>query len=111
MPAKAPRPPPPGGEQLPLPLSPAGAVPEPKPAAAEPSRHPWSWLLMRVFAADVTACERAGCGGRMRIVEIATERHDVARVLFDLGLGPRGPPRTRPARLAPVGQLSLDFPG
>ncbi len=65
-------------------------------AATEPSRHPWSWLLMRVFAADVTTCERAGCGGRMRIAEIATERHDVERVLFDLDLGPRGPPRPRP---------------
>ena len=105
------RSPTPGGEQLPLPLLSPGAAPEPKPRNAEPSRQPWSWLLMRVFNADVTTCERKGCGGRTRIVEIATERHDISRVLFDLGLGPRGPPRTRPARPAPVGQLSLDFAG
>jgi hypothetical protein len=66
---------------------------------------------MRVFAADVSTCERAGCGGRMRIVDIATTPHDAARVLFDLGLGARGPPRPRPARRAPAGQLSLDFTG
>ena len=35
----------------------------------------------REFCADVMG---AGCGGRMRIVEIATKRHDVERVLFDL---------------------------
>ncbi len=117
VPAKA-KPPPPGGEQLPLPLSlPPGAAggsastmaPPEKPRTAEPSRHPWSWLLTRVFAADVTTCERAGCGGRMRIVEIATERSDISRVLFELGLGARGPPRPRPARPVPAGQLSLDF--
>jgi len=36
---------------------------------------------------------------------------DAARVLFDLGLGPRGPPPARPARRAPAGQLNLDFTG
>ncbi|WP_181197423.1 transposase [Enhygromyxa salina] len=33
------------------------------------SRHPWAWLLARVFAVDVMTCSR--CGGRMRLVEIA----------------------------------------
>jgi hypothetical protein len=71
---------------------------------------------MRVFGADVTTCERLvsgdqRCGGRTRIVEIATEKDDIARVMFDLGLGPRGPPRPRPARPAPAGQLALDFAG
>jgi hypothetical protein len=69
---------------------------------------------MRVFAADVTTCERLlsgdqRCGGRMRIVEIATEHADISRVMFDLGLGPRGPPRPRPARSSPAGQLRFDF--
>jgi len=108
VPTKVPKPPS-GGEQLPLPLSP-GPQPE-APRTAEPSRHPWSWLLMRVFAADVTSCERKGCGGRMRVVEIAPTPRDAARVLFDLGLGPRGPPPARPARRALAGQLSLDFTG
>jgi hypothetical protein len=106
--AKAPQP----THQLCLPLSSAElSTPDPKPQKAEPSRHPWSWLLMRVFNADVTTCERAGCGGRMRIVEIATERHDIERVLFDLGIGPRGPPRNRPACPLLAGQLSFDFTG
>jgi hypothetical protein len=39
------------------------APPEP------PSRHPWAWLLRRVFAVDVTTCPVDGCGGRMRIVD------------------------------------------
>jgi hypothetical protein len=69
---------------------------------------------MRVFGADVTTCERLvsrgqRCGGRMRIVEIATEHADISRVMFDLGLGPRGPPRPRPARKPPAGQLRFDF--
>ena len=44
-------------------------------------------------------------------VEIATERHDIERVLFDLGIGPRGPPRNRPACPLLAGQLSFDFTG
>jgi len=114
VPTKVPQPTPSGGEQLCLPLSFAQLSTrpdEPEPRKAEPSRHPWSWLLMRVFNADVTTCERAGCGGRMRIVQIATERHDIERVLFDLGIGPRGPPQHRPARPALAGQLNFDFTG
>lgn len=104
-------PPPTRGEQLPLPLSPAAPPPDQRSRTAEPSRHPWSWLLMRVrvFGADVTTCERVGCGGRMRIVEIATEQRDIARVMFEHGMGPRGPPPERPARPPPAGQLTFDF--
>ena len=68
------------------------------------SRHPWAWLLQRVFAVDVMTCSR--CGGRMRLVEIANSRDDVARVLATIGLGPRPPPRPR---LALPGQLELDL--
>ena len=60
----------------------ADAKPLKKPSA-EPSRHPWAWLIMRVFAADVSTCERAGCGGRMRIVQIATKQRDIAQQGFD----------------------------
>src|SRR5690606_9496230 len=47
-------------------------------------------------------CSR--CGGRMRLVEIADSRDDIARVLANVGLGPRPPPRPRPAL---PGQLEL----
>lgn len=81
------------GEATPLEL-------ELKPA----SRHPWAWLLARVFAVDVMTCSR--CGGRMRLVEIADSQDDIARVLANVGLGPRPPPRPRPAL---PGQLELDL--
>ena len=74
---------------------------------AEPSRHPWSWLLQRVFAVDVLKCER--CGGRLRLVEIAKKPNDISRVLGDVGdarAPPRAPPRAE--RLA-HGQLRLAF--
>jgi hypothetical protein len=64
----------------------------------------WAWLLARVFAVDVMTCSR--CGGRMRLVEIADSRDDIARVLAHVGLGPRPPPRPRPAV---PGQLELEL--
>jgi hypothetical protein len=68
------------------------------------SRHTWAWLLARVFAVEVMTCSR--CVGRMRLVEIANSREDIARVLANVGLGPRPPPRPRPAL---PGQLELDL--
>jgi hypothetical protein len=73
-------------------------------APAPASRHPWAWLLQRVFAVDAMTCSH--CSGRMRLVEIADSRDDVARVLATIGLGPRPPPRPRPAL---PGQIELDF--
>ena len=68
------------------------------------SRHPWAWLLRRVFAVDVLSCER--CEGRMRLVEIANTPEELSRVLAKVGLGPRPPPRRRPAL---PGQLELEL--
>ncbi len=68
------------------------------------SRHPWAWLLARVFAADVTVCPR--CAGRMRLVKLATTREELTKALAHAGLGPRPPPRARPTML---GQLELCF--
>ncbi len=76
---------------------------------AEPSRHPWSWLLQRVFAVDVLKCQK--CGGRLRIVEIAKKPDDVSRVLGERGYA-RAPPRAPPIAELPVsphGQLCLVF--
>jgi hypothetical protein len=52
-----------------------------------PARHPWAWLLQRVFAVDIMTCPR--CHGPMRLVKIANKSDDIARVLADLGLGAR----------------------
>jgi hypothetical protein len=70
----------------------------------QPARHPWAWLLQRVFAVDIMTCPR--CRGAMRLVNIANKSDDIARVLAELGLGARPPPRPRPA---PTGQLELCF--
>jgi hypothetical protein len=46
------------------------------------------------------------CTGPMRLVKIATTRDEIARALAHAGLGPRPPPRPRPAML---GQLEICF--
>ena len=59
----------------------------------------------RVFALDILKCEH--CGGRLRIVELATKPDDVTRVLGERGWA-RGPPRAElPAFMD--GQLRLQF--
>ena len=76
---------------------------------AEPSRHPWQWLLQRVFAGDILKCEQ--CGGRLRLVEIATKRDDISRALGDLGYArapPSAPPRAESSALV-HGQQRLAF--
>jgi hypothetical protein len=80
------------------PAPPAEVEPPPR----KPGRHPWAWLLRRVFAVDVTLCDR--CAGRMRIVDIALTQDAIARVLARHGLGPQPPPA--PQRPVP-GQLGL----
>ena len=88
----------------------AGEATELEPGCASPSstkpsnRHPWAWLLQRVFAVDVMTCPR--CRGAMKLVEIANEREAIARALANAGLGPRPPPRPRPPL---PGQLQLKF--
>ncbi|PRQ06392.1 hypothetical protein [Enhygromyxa salina] len=72
--------------------------------AKRASRLPWAWLLQRVFAVDIMTCP--SCRGAMRVVKIANKPDDIARVLTDLGLGPRLPPRPG---LAPTDQLELDL--
>jgi hypothetical protein len=68
------------------------------------SRHPWAWLLARVFAVDVMVCPH--CAGRMRLVKLATTREEITKALAHAGLGPRPPPRARPTVL---GQLELSL--
>ena len=75
---------------------------DPEPAPSSPGRHPWAWLLKRVFKADVTVCPK--CQGRMRITQVALTADDIGRILAHHGLGPRPPP---PPILSPPGQLGL----
>ena len=61
----------------------------PEDKTAEPSRHPWAWLLRRVFAIEILGCAR--CGGALRIAKIATKPDEIARALGKQ-TRPRGPP-------------------
>ena len=54
-----------------------------------PQRHPWAWLLKRVFLVDIT--ERPGCGGRMKRLEVCAEKRDIHRAVSAHGLSPRAP--------------------
>jgi SAM-dependent methyltransferase len=51
-------------------------------------RHPWAWLVRRVFKEDVTVCPR--CQGRLRVIEIVTESEAIKRT--EQGLCPIPPP-------------------
>ena len=77
---------------------------ERSPGTSGSSRHPWAWLMRRVFVHEVLVCQR--CKGEMRLVEIINDSDEIARALADAGLGPRPPPRPRPT---PPGQLLLDL--
>lgn len=84
------------GEQLPLfHRSDAGPL-----APAPSSRHPWQWLLSRVFAVEIRTCPH--CGGSMRLVTIAKTPTEVATVLEGRAPRARAPPPL-------PGQLALDF--
>jgi hypothetical protein len=84
------------GEQLPLfGLTDAGPL-----APPPSSRHPWDWLLRRVFSADVRTCP--DCGGSMRLVTVAKVPEQVAKVLEGRAPRSRAPPPL-------PGQLALDF--
>jgi len=85
-------------EQLPL-FTPADGGPlEPPPRV----RHPWAWLLRRVFAADIVRCPR--CDGRMRLLDVVTDADHIARLLARVGPSARAPPSPDP-----TGQLELHF--
>ena len=76
----------------------------------DPKRHPWAWLLRRVFAMEVLVCVH--CAGKLRLVEIATEPAAIKRIIRDerrrrgepvSEMEARAPPR------GPPGQLMFAF--
>ena len=54
---------------------------EEKNAETKRKRHPWAWLLKRVFAVEVLVCVH--CAGKLRLVEIATEAAAIKRTIRD----------------------------
>jgi hypothetical protein len=84
----------PTGDAQPLLFEPAPPRSPPPP----PSRHPWAYLLRRVFAARIMTCPK--CQGVMRTAAIATDADDIRAVLGTI-------PRARPP--PPLRQLELDF--
>ena len=76
---------------------------EPRPAAG---RKPWSWLLRRVFDADLSVCPRCE-HSPMRIRQVALTAKAIEQVLVRHGLSARPPPAS-PTPQA-LGQLALKF--
>ena len=83
---------------------------EEKCAEKKPTRHPWAWLLRRVFAVEVLVCVH--CAVKLRLVEIATEPAAIKRIIRDerrrrgepvSEMKARAPPR------GPPGQLMFAF--
>ena len=79
-------------------------------AEQKPTRHPWAWLLRRVFAVEVLVCVH--CAGKLRLVEIATEAVAIKRIIRNerrrqgepvSEMEARAPPR------GPPGQLMFAF--
>jgi hypothetical protein len=74
------------------------------------TRHPWAWLLRRVFAVEVLVCVH--CAGKLRLVEIATEPEATRRIAREERRR-RGeaesPVEARASPRGPPGQLSFTF--
>ncbi|MFT5355068.1 MAG: hypothetical protein ACI9KE_002284 [Polyangiales bacterium] len=62
-----------------------------------PSRHPWAWLLRRVFAVDIMTCPK--CQGAMRVKSIATEASTIQPVLGMASRARPPPPALRQLKL------------
>ena len=65
-------------------------------------------MRARVFAADVETCPR--CEGRIRLVEVATEKGDVDRILAAHGMGPAPPVEHGPSAAGQMSCLLLTHP-
>jgi hypothetical protein len=64
----------------------------------------WAWVLKRVFLVDVIKYPDGG--GRMKWLEVCSERRDIHRMLSAHGLAPRAPP---PVGWMPLGQMRISF--
>jgi hypothetical protein len=70
-------------------------------------RHPWAWLMKRVFQRDVSLCPR--CQGPMTIREVALTADSITRVLARHGHGPQPPPTPPMSKWVDPTQGCLNF--
>lgn len=60
---------------------------QPQPARnSAPARYRWAQLLARVFAADLTRCQRPDCAGKVRVIAEIIDPDVIAKILSHLGL-------------------------
>jgi hypothetical protein len=71
-----------------------GAESEVETVQARPRRISWARLLERVFDIDVRHCPRCGAG-QVKIIAAILERAVLGKILTQLGLDPRPPPRSQ----------------
>jgi putative transposase len=72
-------------------------------APGSPARMSWACLLKRVFDLDIEYCPN--CGGRLQIIAAIVEPQTIAKILTQLHLPARAPPRS-PARPLPLFQAA-----
>jgi hypothetical protein len=80
------------------------------PPPSAPARLRWAWLLKRVFAIDSEQCPQ--CGGPLKIIATIEDPTVIAKILTQLGLSIRAPPRATFAgiRSTPNGLIPDRFP-
>ena len=67
----------------------AGAsLPQPAPRQGAAAHYRWAELLARVFAIDLTRCQRPGCVGTTKVIAEVIDPDVIAKILTHLGLMP-----------------------
>jgi hypothetical protein len=64
-------------------------------------------LLRRTYGVDIFQC--AKCGGRLRVVEVVSDKQEAAEAWRAIEAGGRPEPRARAPSRAPPGQLALPW--
>jgi len=74
--------------------------PQPAPPSNAAARYRWAQLLSRVFAIDLTRCQRPGCAGTTKVIAQVTNPDVIAKILTHLGLADSPAPIASPAPMA-----------
>jgi hypothetical protein len=67
----------------------------------------WATLMRRTHDVDVFLCSK--CGGRLRVVEVVTEKSEAAEIWSAIEAGKPPEPRARTPSSAPPAQLELPW--